>query len=153
MEICREDGVLGRLAQSTYLPVELPFPRENFDLVFSYSVFSHTSPRATVAALSALRHRMNPSGILVLTVRPIEFADQPLWQDRPTFDKAAFLASYADQGFAYFPYGQFITDGDDVYGDCVIDPNWFERACPFFRLVRYDRGVDHDQTILVFTPC
>jgi SAM-dependent methyltransferase len=152
IEICREDGVLGRIAQSDYLPETLPFAPEKFDLVYAYSVFTHTSQRATLAALRAIRSRISDRGLLVITVRPIEVAERDFWKERPTFDKSAFVDAYRSTGYAYFPTAFRVVDGDDVYGDAAIDPAWFASACPYFQLVTYDRGVDHDQTVLVFRP-
>ena len=72
---CREQGVIGHLALSEWVPRTLPFPGP-FDLIYAYSVFTHLSEKTTRVALrlSAKRHRRrsardhHPSG-RVLAVR------------------------------------------------------------------------------------
>jgi SAM-dependent methyltransferase len=53
--LCREAGLTCRLDQTDCLPESLPYPDASFDFVYAFSVFTHTSPRATRMALRVLR--------------------------------------------------------------------------------------------------
>jgi SAM-dependent methyltransferase len=41
---CKDDGVLGHLAQSERVPESLPAGETKFDLAFAFSVFTHLAP-------------------------------------------------------------------------------------------------------------
>lgn len=73
IEVCTKDGILGHLALSGYLPTSLPVEGVKFDLIYSYSVFTHLSLKATSLALNTLRQYMRNDGMLVITIRPIEY--------------------------------------------------------------------------------
>ncbi len=150
IEICRDCAMLGNILQSDYLPATLPVGGRLFDLIFSYSVFTHTSPRATRAALTALRTSIHSSGLLVITTRPADF-----WRTVTRLSaeqQDALIATQQRDGFAYLP-GQFpIVDGDAVFGDTTMNPAWIERNFPFWRVLTYERGQDSWQNILVLAP-
>lgn len=140
---------MGQFRLSSYLPTVLPTDGKTFDLAIAFSVFTHTSPRATRAALDALRQTVRTHGLLVLTVRPVEFLYDACFNDKENFSRAEMLTEYSTRQFAYWPGGLTVLDGDDVYGDAVIDPNWFERYAAGWTLESIDRGIDLHQTILI----
>ena len=70
LQLCEQHRVWGQLARSEYLPEDLPFGEEKFDVVLAFSVFTHTSARALRTALAAIRRRIAPGGLLVATIRP-----------------------------------------------------------------------------------
>ncbi|MFA9401001.1 MAG: class I SAM-dependent methyltransferase, partial [Acidobacteriota bacterium] len=74
LDVSRESGVPARLARSEFLPESLPFD-EGFDLVFSFSVFTHISEAAHMASLEAIHGGLKPGGLFVATVRPTSYLD------------------------------------------------------------------------------
>jgi SAM-dependent methyltransferase len=72
LQVCRESRVPATLARSSFLPERLPFDAE-FDLAFSFSVFTHLSEAAHESCLRALHASLRPGGLLVVTVRPPEY--------------------------------------------------------------------------------
>src|SRR6266853_651585 len=73
IEICHGDGLGANFVQSDYLPESLPVGRRRFDLIYAFSVFTHLSERAARASLNTLAHYLKRKGLLVITIRPIEF--------------------------------------------------------------------------------
>jgi SAM-dependent methyltransferase len=65
--------VPGNLRQSDPIPTSLPVEDTQFDLIFSFSVFTHLPESALDACLRAIRRAIKPSGICVITIRPIEY--------------------------------------------------------------------------------
>lgn len=153
LAICREDGVLGHLEQSEYLPVSLPAPEGEFDLIYSYSVFTHTSLEATTAALTVLRRYIAPGGLLVLTTRPIEYWNIGSLREKPGFNADRQLAEHRENGFSFFPSNwNMQADGKSIFGDTSIDPGWISRTFPQWVVRGYDRGIDTFQTLICLTP-
>lgn len=70
LDTCRQSGVTAKLALSDFVPEQLPFPGQRFDLVIAFSIFTHISEAAHEAALRAIAHSLAPGGIVVVTVRP-----------------------------------------------------------------------------------
>lgn len=149
---CRECGVLGNIALSAYLPTELPVGDTKFDLAYAYSVFTHTSKRATQAALSAIRSCMKPDGLLVITIRPVEIWDLPSFGENADAEPDALVAEFERTGFAFLPNKHFVTDDDYTYGVTTISPDWIVANCPDWKLVAADRGEDHLQYLLFLQP-
>lgn len=126
IEICCENKLLGNLALSDYLPSTLPFEGVQFDLIYSFSVFTHLSEKATHVALGALRKRINPKGLLVITVRPEEY-----WQSLPMSGHNAptseLIAAHVDKGFSFWPHNREAIDGDITFGETSISENYIRR--------------------------
>lgn len=153
IEICKEDGVLGTIIQTEYLPESLPVPENHFDIILSYSVFTHTSMKVTLQSLRTLRKYIAPSGLLVLTTRPTEYWRVDSLKDRPGFSLEHQLALHRDTGYSFLPSGWNLpADGESIFGDTSIDPDWFVQAFPEWDLQGYDRGMDGYQVILFLTP-
>src|SRR5262249_55761974 len=53
-----------------------PFPDDTFDLIYSYSVFSHLSEEMHVRWLEDLSRILRPGGLLVATTREREYFEQ-----------------------------------------------------------------------------
>jgi SAM-dependent methyltransferase len=51
------------------------FPDQMFDLIYSYSVFSHLSEEAHLAWLKEFKRIMKPGGLLIVTTRAREMID------------------------------------------------------------------------------
>ena len=150
LDLCAASGMLGNFARMSPHPTELPVDGKTFDLIFSYSVFTHISPRSTVAALRAMRKVIRPDGMLAITARPPEF-----WRHQigiPPEQIESLVRAVEETGYGYFPFNIEPVDGDVTYGDSVITHDWFIRHFPEWEYRGYDRGVDPWQDILFFTP-
>jgi SAM-dependent methyltransferase len=71
---CRQARLPAELARSEFLPRQIPFDQV-FDMVFSFSVFTHISERAHMASLEAIHGALRPGGLFVATVRPPSYLD------------------------------------------------------------------------------
>ena len=149
--ICREDKILGTLAVSDYLPTSLPVGDAKFDLIYAYSVFTHTSPRATRAAMETLRGYLRPDGLLAITIRPREhwLLDGAI----PGDVQLAMIAEHERSGYAFRPHSRAAIDGDITYGDTSMSLEWLEQSFPQWRIRGYDRSpIDWTQTFVLLTP-
>lgn len=153
LEICRNDGILGHLVQSDFVPETLPLDRNDFDLIYAYSVFTHTSMKATRAALAALRRHIAPGGLLVLTTRPAEWWHVLTPAPQRAWDAEAQLASHRRDGFAFHPSNwNMPADGESIFGDTSMTAGWINANFPAWHVEAYDRGIDPAQVILVLGP-
>ena len=150
IELCRDSGLLGRIAQSEYFPETLPVGEQRFDLIYAYSIFTHTSLRATRAALTVLRNYIHSTGLLVITVRPVDF--WPIVTRIAPEERQNQIVLHQRDGFAYVPDTFPVIEGEVIFGDTSMTPEWIERQFPFWRVEAYDRGIDPWQTILMLTP-
>ncbi len=150
LELCAACGMLGQFARITPYPTDLPVDGKLFDLIFSYSVFTHISPRSTTAALRAMRKVVKPDGMLAITTRPPGFWRQQNGIPPELID--GLVRAVDETGFGYYPFNSAPIDGDIAYGDSVIAVDWLIRNLPEWEYRGYDRGVDPWQDILFFTP-
>ena len=147
IELCREAGLLNRLDQTDYLPKSLPYEPGSIDIAVAFSVFTHTSLRATQTALQALRQTMHPDGMFVATVRPIEFWNR--CGQANGFDAAPYIEQHQRDGFAFWPHQRGAVDGDVTYGDTSIDPRALADLVPGWRYVGYEHSLDDELQVLV----
>jgi SAM-dependent methyltransferase len=116
LQLCEQHRVWGQLARSEYLPQDLPFGEEKFDVVLAFSVFTHTSARALRTALAAIRRRIAPGGLLVATIRPATYWEY-ITKWGGTADPKTMEAAHHEKGFAFHPHLRPPIDGDITYGD------------------------------------
>jgi SAM-dependent methyltransferase len=150
VSLCREAGMAGHLAQSDYLPKALPVPDAGVDLAFAFSVFTHTSRKATQRALGALRRSLADDGLLCLTIRPVEY-----WAANPEYaDRAEALAQqHARDGFAFAPHNREPIEGDVTYGDTSMSVEFLQAEFPAWRVAALDWTLaDPFQRYVFLTP-
>jgi SAM-dependent methyltransferase len=122
LEHSRVAGIPAHLKLSDTMPVNLPVGDTRFDLAFSFSVFTHLSPTATIAAMKAVRKVIKPGGIFVCTIRPIEF--WKLTEGSFTFEQGKqAIHDHKTSGYAFIP----ASWSDGSYGDASIDPVFFNQ--------------------------
>jgi SAM-dependent methyltransferase len=146
IELCRSAGLGPQFLQSDYLPRELPVSR-HFDLAYAFSVFTHTSERALVTALNAIRRAMVPGGILCLTIRPVEYWTLPHVE---VADKEALLRKHEETGFAFSPHHRPPIDGEITYGDASMSLDWLDRHADGWSRVGIDSNLCDPFQIIVF---
>ena len=140
LDVSRESGVPAKLARSEFLPESLPFD-EDFDLVFSFSVFTHISEAAHMASLEAIHGGLKPGGLFVVTVRPPAYLDfNPLMapanqalgpdRDRALEEPHYIFVSHETEGHPQFD-GQEMSYGETVITLPYVRENW----SPMFELL------------------
>jgi SAM-dependent methyltransferase len=150
--ICHDDGVLGKIVQSEYLPESLPV-EGSFDLAYAFSVFSHTSENATKKALSAIRQSISPDGLLAITIRPVEYwaLSRNFIPGMPVED---LEASHRATGFAFMPHELQTAAEEKTYGDTSMSLEWLGANAIGWRVVGHDLSLDDPYQIIVFLkPC
>ena len=149
LNVCRSTRVPAQLARSEFLPERLPFD-VTFDLAFSFSVLTHISEKAARHCLEALHAGMRPGGILIVTVRPTEYAElselmEPVRGELdPDQPQHLFVPHAADPSHPQF-------GGDEMhFGEAVITlPYVRERWADLFELLEVESTIeDAYQTVL-----
>ena len=120
IELCRQHRVLGNLALCEYVPQTLPFGGIYFDLVYAFSVFTHLSEKTMHCALRGIRARIKEDGLLVVTVRPVEYWDRHKEAWPPGKNATDLKAEHLQRDFAFVPHNREPIDGDITYGDTSI---------------------------------
>jgi hypothetical protein len=149
LDICRNDGVACNLSRCDYLPTSLPFDGK-FDLIYAMSVFTHLSERATTQALRVLGNHLVNDGVLIITIRPVEY-----WLHHNPISaelRDNTIAHHNENGFAFIPHNLPPIDGDVTYGDTSMTTKWIEALVPELRIRRVDRTLtDPFQLIVMLT--
>jgi SAM-dependent methyltransferase len=145
---CRRCGLTRNISLSDYLPVDLPVGNTRFDLIYAFSVFTHTSERATRAALNMLREYISSHGLLVITIRPVEY-----WlaaKDNIGNGHMNLAQTHRSRGFAFVAHNRPPIDGDITYGDTSMSLHWIGQNFPSWRIAGVDRSLDDGLQIYVF---
>ena len=112
-------------------------------------VVTHLSERALRAALIALRKSIADDGLLVVTIRPVEY-----WaRSGRTEDEAGRLATIHERdGFAFDPHNREAIEGDVTYGDTSMTLGWLDAAAADcdWRLAGLDRSLGDSLQIIVY---
>lgn len=134
---------------SDYLPVTLPVDDRVFDLIYAFSVFTHLSKRATLAAASVLRKYISDSGVLVITVRPVEYwnlTEHLIGADGVKRQ----IEAHATTGFAFVGHQREAVDGDVTYGETSMSFDWVRENFVGWRLRSVDRSENDPYQIYLF---
>jgi SAM-dependent methyltransferase len=138
--------LLGRLEKSESEPTDLPFPGEQFDLVYAFSVFTHINSRTAQCCLSAIRKRMQPNGLAIITVRPPEFWDYLATQRGRTYPSE--MRAHNETGYAFIPS----TEGSN-YGETSMTENYLKSIAHGWRIVRMGATlIDPMQVFVTLKP-
>jgi len=148
IELCRTAGLSTNFHISDYLPSDLPVGETRFDLMYAFSVFTHLSERATLAALRTLRRYSAESSILAVTIRPIEYWRQDKAVSAP--ERNDLELKHRQTGFAFRPHTRPPLDGDITYGETSITLDWLSTHCPEWTIQGIDRSLDDPFQIYVF---
>lgn len=150
LERCQQTGVKAELKQIDYIPKTLPV-KGLYDLIFSYSVFTHISERAQTAVLKAMRSVIAEDGLLALTIRQVNY-----WEQAPDLDAATrklMLDGHTKNGFAFRRHSDEGTDRAADYGDTSLTLDYIRRNWTDWRLVETDwRLIDEYQTYVFLKP-
>ena len=144
IDVCRANRVPATLATSAFIPERIPF-EENFDLAFSFSVFTHISEPAHVSCLRALHESLRPGGVLVLTIRPPAYLQHsPLMRAALESLGPNLQAAVSEPRYLFVPHPADARHlqyqgGEMSYGETVVTlPYVRERWAPDFELLDMD---------------
>jgi SAM-dependent methyltransferase len=159
LDVCRNISVPAILGRTDFLPERLPFD-EQFDLAFSFSVFTHLSEPAHQSCLRALYETLRPGGVLMLTVRPPNYlltCDRmnPLLESLgPDYLNKLEQARYFFAPHPAEPSHFHYAGGEMTYGETVITlPYIRERWSPMFELLDVDLLVGDLHQVVVTLRC
>ncbi|MBK1617701.1 class I SAM-dependent methyltransferase [Lamprobacter modestohalophilus] len=141
ISICRADGFAeDHFLVSEYLPTGLPTGEKCFDLIYAFSVFTHLSEKSTTLSLRTLLGHVKPGGILVITIRPVEYwnHDQHAASQNKVNEQ---IELHRSNGFSFLPHNRPPIDGDITYGDTSMDLSWLENAVPEAEILGMDRSL------------
>lgn len=133
LDECRKVGLLGQFRQSTEKPDRLPTDDNLFDVGLSFSVFTHLTKEASLKALSAIRKSMRPSGVFVLTIRPIEFWSY-LYKKNQRPEILTAEMDHKSFGYGFLPLA---TGNSANYGDSSFALSFFSNI-PDWEMLGYD---------------
>lgn len=148
--LCRDAGLLGNLAQSDYLPTSLPAPERGIDVMFAFSVFTHTSRSATDAALAAMRKHIADDGLLAITIRSPDY-----WSADPQYaaDAKRLEKLHAKDGFAFVAHPRNTVEGEATYGDTSMTLEFLAANYPDWNIVKTDWAMaDVNQRYVFLQP-
>lgn len=134
LQAARDTGVPGHLHQIEPFG-RLPHDDNSLDLVYAYSVFTHLPEHVQDHWLPEIERVLKPGGLLIATVEPPRFLDHFAsldasrtdlheWQTltaRKVQSDPTLQARLQQHGFVYIP---FTEDRNEVFGDCVMTPNY-----------------------------
>jgi hypothetical protein len=137
---------------SDYLPSTLPVGDANFDLIYSFSVFTHLSERAATLALATLRRYAARDALFVITIRPKEYWQQlnPAVAAGSRIDRAELVARHESRGFAFVPHARGAIDGEVTYGDTSLSFEWIQQHAEGWDMIGYDRSLFDSYQIHVY---
>jgi hypothetical protein len=149
LEASRGCRLRGNLAACDEVPRALPFAGASFDLVYAFSVFTHLSEKTATAVLGAIRPRVAPNGLLVVSVRPAEY-----WRVHTYFPEgataAAMVRRHQEAGYAFIPHVRAPIDGDVTFGDTSISLDYVRREWTEWRLAFTDANRSDPHQLLLF---
>jgi SAM-dependent methyltransferase len=150
IELCQKANLPGHLAVSDYLPTTLPVGDLKFDLIFAFSVFTHLSPRATGIALRTLRNYVRHTGLLVITIRPIDYWFLSNVKELVP-ETERLVATHRTNGFAFHPHVRAAVDGDITYGDTSMTISFLrDNFRQEWEVTQIDRSLDDPYQLAVF---
>jgi len=131
IDLCRATNPFCRFELvDPYPPTRLS--DNSFDIIYSYSVFSHLSEEAHLAWLEEFRRVLKPGGLLIATTRArnfvLECAEMRRQQEQRFWMRGA-AASFMDTDAALARYdrGEYLYEA--VGGGGVLDSSFFGETC------------------------
>jgi SAM-dependent methyltransferase len=125
LDLLRAGGFRNRIRKTSDLLREGELPLDEYDLIYSFSVFTHLAEDAFWHNLAALRRSLRPGGRLYFTVRHEDFLGNAAL---PQEVRDALRASLGGRGFG-FAVSQRGAPTENIYGDSLIEEGLLRREC------------------------
>lgn len=153
IELCQQAGLPGHIKKSDYLPSSLPFDGVKFDLIYAFSVFTHLSEIAAIAAMRACRKSIADDGLMVITIRPRSYWDFHNETHPSQVDAAELRRLHETSGYTFNTVDVICVDGVPVYADSSISLDYIRREWSDWSVVGTDVILqDGFQTIVYLRP-
>jgi len=148
LDHCSYCNLAGNFILSEEIPKLLPIDKIKFDLIVSFSVFTHLSSKTALICLSTLRQHAADNTLLIVTFRPIE-----IWKYFDDINGTNNAKRLEDEhrrfGFAHLRHEGSVQG--ESYGDTSMLPSFFETDD--WTLLSVDRAIgDAYQLIAVLSP-
>jgi SAM-dependent methyltransferase len=151
LELCRKCGMPGNFYLSDPLPDSFPFSVGDFDLIYAFSVYTHLSMKATRKTLQTLRKYISDRGVLVITIRPVEFWPILAGQDGSHELVAVRQQMHRSDGFVFVPQEEDgKAESEITYGNTSISLQWLEDEIPEWKVRAHVLSPDDPMQIIVF---
>jgi len=151
IEICNADGLRTNFLLSDYLPTELPTGKRKFSMIYAFSVFTHLSEKATRLSLGTLLRHLDPNGLLIITIRPVEY-----WNSDENVNSLGVavvdkqLSLHDQTGFSFLPHNRAPVGDDITYGDTSMTLDWIKKTFPNAEILGTDRSLNDPYQIYVY---
>jgi len=151
LDLCRQAGLGDWVGKTEVILDKIPHTG-TFDFLSAFSVFTHLSEKAAIAALMGLRRSAKVGAIFAITIRPPgfwEFAANGSLKTRANEARSMLLKHNMD-GYAYLPSLQSSGNMLDHFGQTSISLDWFERNSFGWQVRSTDGSFDDPQQRYVF---
>jgi hypothetical protein len=127
IQLCRDMRVPGQIQLSDWMSTSKPF-EEKLDLVFSFSIFTHTSEQLQFNILRVLEDMLKPGGLVVATIRPgaLLEAEGGEMDDWTAAERQKCRDAYLRGDYAYRPYPKSPSWGVAAIPESYIRKHWTE---------------------------
>lgn len=138
-------------------PHEAPFTEIKMDLIYAFSVFTHTSEKCSTAIMSALRNQISEDGLLIFTTRPVSYGESHASKNIDKDIRDKLKSEHNSYGFAFLPHDRkpSIINGiqDIPFGDTSMTLDYIRRTWTEFSLVDTDANlIDPSQVVVALAP-
>lgn len=155
LDLCKSLGVSAHFAQCDSIPKNIAFDTTAFDIVYAFSVFTHLSEDTALAVLRAVRQRIADRGLMIVTIRPVEFWEvvEPRWGAETAREMERL---HREDRYAFVPVTDLAVNGVPTYGDTsfsLTKLSALAHETGWKVSERYERSVvDPYQIIVSLTP-
>jgi SAM-dependent methyltransferase len=149
IQVCKEAIKVGQFERCDISP-PLRFPNDCFDIIYSYSVFSHLSEKVHLGWISEFSRILRPGGMLIVSTLKREHVyvwenylkdENPFWLQalrKSGFEVKKAVNDLKNGEFLYCPIGGGGIRDSTFYGEAIIGPKYIERRwAPFMNFVEY----------------
>lgn len=134
---CNSNGLIENYSLSEYFPSNLPVEGK-FDLIYAFSVFTHLDEAHTKKCLETMANYLTDDGLIIITVRPIEFWDCKFSHISHLLDENAIQTLKNDHLSKGFAFRSELSGLQQGYGDTSMSIDWIRRNIPSCSVVGAD---------------
>ena len=139
IDLVHQAGFGSNFWQTDEVPLELPFELNCFDLIWAFSVFTHLSPQVAKQSLETLSRYLTDDGVLVITIRPIEYWD--MRSDLPSKTLKELRTSQIETGTSFFPHNRAEVGKYGItYGDTTFSLRALKAMLPNLEILDIERS-------------
>jgi hypothetical protein len=117
------------------LPDRPEYESNTFDLILLYSILTHLPKSNADAIMRVLWHIIKPTGILVITIRPVSF-----WLHNPITKSERLFETHNNYGFSHESQGPH-------WGNTSISLGYIEKSWAQWSIARVEYVDDHQMAV------